>query len=160
MFSLSLSHLWCHKVGGVTGGQQQAVSPPKLLGEAKVTDPDGVRIPGVIHVEDVAGFQVSMYHLWRFKSTFTLQVLMFQSDFVLAWTFLYFKCDLRQTPVWTLQRTDVTRMHRKWRDVTFSLEVNVDAMLAHISSEIGQSEQLKLNLNWSLAGSSDKEINK
>lgn len=59
----TLPHLWRHKVGGVTGGEEQAVAPPELLGEAKVTDPDGVGVPRVVHVQDVAGFQVSVYHL-------------------------------------------------------------------------------------------------
>lgn len=59
----TLPHLWRHKVGGVTGGEEQAVAPPQLLGEAKVTDPDGVGVPRVVHVQDVAGFQVSVYHL-------------------------------------------------------------------------------------------------
>lgn len=58
-----LSHLWCHKVGGVTGGEEQAVASPKLLGESKVTDPDGVGISRVVHVQDVTGLQVPVYHL-------------------------------------------------------------------------------------------------
>lgn len=64
LFHPSTTHLWRHKVGGVTGGEKQAVAPPELLGKAKVTDPDGVGVPRVIHVQDVAGFQVSVNHLW------------------------------------------------------------------------------------------------
>lgn len=63
--SFSPSHLWCHKIGGVTGGEEQAVASPKLLGESKVTDPDGVWISRVIHIQDVTGLQVSVYHLGR-----------------------------------------------------------------------------------------------
>lgn len=60
---LPLSHLWCHEVGCVTGGEEQAVAPSELLGEAEVTDPDGVRVPRVVHVQDVTGLQVSVNHL-------------------------------------------------------------------------------------------------
>ncbi len=63
--SLFLSHLWCHKVSSVTGGEEQAVASPKLLGESKVTDPDGVRISRVVHIQDITRFQVSVYHLRR-----------------------------------------------------------------------------------------------
>lgn len=63
--SFFLSHLGCHKVSGVTWGEEQAVASSKLLGESKVTDPDGVRISRVIHIQDVTGLQVSMYHLQR-----------------------------------------------------------------------------------------------
>lgn len=54
--SASASHLGRHEVGGITGREKQPVAPPQLLGEAKVTDPDGVGVPRVIHVQDVAGF--------------------------------------------------------------------------------------------------------
>lgn len=56
-------HLWCHKVGSVTGGEEQAVSSTKLLGKSKVAYPDRVGISRVVHVEDVTGLQVSVYHL-------------------------------------------------------------------------------------------------
>lgn len=58
-------HLRCHKVGSVTGGEEQAVSSAKLLSKSKVTYPDRVGISRVIHVEDVTGFQVAVYHLCR-----------------------------------------------------------------------------------------------
>lgn len=57
------SHLWCHKVGSVTGGEEQAVSSTKLLGKSKVAYPDRVGISRVVHVEDVTGLQVSVHHL-------------------------------------------------------------------------------------------------
>lgn len=73
--SFFFSHLWRHKVGGVTGGEEQTVASPKLLGESKVTDPDGVGIPRVIHIQDVTGLQVSVYHLgrWRIEETKALE---------------------------------------------------------------------------------------
>lgn len=58
-----LSYLWCHKVGGVTGSEKEAIASPKLLGESKVTDPDGVRIPRVVHIQDITGLQVSVHNL-------------------------------------------------------------------------------------------------
>lgn len=57
------SYLWCHKIGSVTGGEEQAVSSTKLLGKSKITYPDRIGISRVVHVEDVTGLQVSVYHL-------------------------------------------------------------------------------------------------
>ena len=74
--SFSPSHLWCHKVGGVTGGEEETISSPKLLSESKVTDPYRVRIPRVIHIQDVTGLQVSVYHLWRWRRKHSVKVIL------------------------------------------------------------------------------------
>ena len=59
------AHLRCYKVSGVARGHQQAVVSAQLLGKAKVTDPDGLWVPRLVDVQDVAGLQVSVHHLER-----------------------------------------------------------------------------------------------
>lgn len=56
-------YLGCDEVGGVTRRHEQAVLCPQLFGETKVADPDGLGVPALVHVEDVAGLQVSVHHL-------------------------------------------------------------------------------------------------
>lgn len=58
-----LRYLGRHKVGGVTRRHQQAVLRSQLFGKAEVADPDGLGVPALVHVEDVAGLQVSVHHL-------------------------------------------------------------------------------------------------
>lgn len=57
------TNLRSDKVGRVARGHEQAVVGAQLLGEAKVADPDGLGVPRLVHVEDVAGLQVSVHHL-------------------------------------------------------------------------------------------------
>lgn len=56
-------HLRSHEVSRVAGSQQQTVVSAQLLGEAEVTDADGVGVSWIVHVEDVAGLQVPVHHL-------------------------------------------------------------------------------------------------
>ena len=58
-----MRYLGCDKVGGVTRRHEQAVFCSQLFGETKVADPDGLCVPALVHVEDVAGLQVSVHHL-------------------------------------------------------------------------------------------------
>ena len=59
------AHLRCYKVSGVARGHQQAVVSAQLLGKAKVTDPDGLWVPRLVDIQNVAGLQVSVHHLER-----------------------------------------------------------------------------------------------
>lgn len=60
---MDLSHLRGNKVSSVTWCEKEAIIPPQLLGKAKVADSDGVGVPRIIHIQNVAGLQVPMNHL-------------------------------------------------------------------------------------------------
>lgn len=60
---MTAAHLRSYKVSGVARGHQQAVVGTQLLSEAKVTDPDGLWVPRLVNIQDVAGLQVSVHHL-------------------------------------------------------------------------------------------------
>lgn len=53
-------YLRCHKVGCVARRHEKSVFSPQLLGKAKVTDAQALGVPGLIHIEDVTGFEVPM----------------------------------------------------------------------------------------------------
>lgn len=57
------THLRRHKVGSVARRHEKPVVCPQLLGKAKVANADGLGVAGLVNVEDVAGFQVSVDHL-------------------------------------------------------------------------------------------------
>lgn len=54
-----------YEVSGIAGGHEQAVVSSQLLGETKVTDPDGLGVPQLIYIQDVTGLQVPVDHLER-----------------------------------------------------------------------------------------------
>lgn len=60
---MTVRYLGRDKVGGVTRRHEQAVLCSQLFGETKVADPDGLGVPALVHIEDVAGLQVSVHHL-------------------------------------------------------------------------------------------------
>ena len=57
------THLGCHKVGGVARCHKEPILSPQLLGKAKVTDAQALRVPRLIHVQDVAGLEVPVHDL-------------------------------------------------------------------------------------------------
>lgn len=57
------THLWSYEVSGVARRHQQPVLRSQLFGEAEVADADGLGVPALVHVQDVAGLQVSVDHL-------------------------------------------------------------------------------------------------
>ena len=57
------THLGCHEVGGVARCHEEPVLSPQLLGKAKVTDAQALRVPRLIHIQDVAGLEVPVHDL-------------------------------------------------------------------------------------------------
>lgn len=52
------TYLRCHKVGCVARCHEEPVLSPQLLGKAEVTDAQALGVPGLIHIQDVTGFEV------------------------------------------------------------------------------------------------------
>jgi len=51
------------EVSGVARRHEQSVLSPQLLGKPKVTDPQRLRRTGLVSVEDVGWFEISVHHL-------------------------------------------------------------------------------------------------
>lgn len=58
-----IHYLWSHKVGSVARGHKEAVFSPELFCKAEITDPYRFWVTRLIHVQDIARLQVSMYNL-------------------------------------------------------------------------------------------------
>lgn len=74
-FGLQGTHFRGHKICGVARGHEKAILCSQLLGEAEVADANVFRVSRLIHVEDVAGFQVPVNYLQRKKQKVPLQHL-------------------------------------------------------------------------------------
>lgn len=68
-----MAYLGCDKVGGVARRHEQTVLCSQLFGETEVADPDGLGVPALVHVEDVAGLQVSVHHLQPQRTSSSLK---------------------------------------------------------------------------------------
>lgn len=57
------TYLRRHKVGCVARCHEEPILSPQLLGKAKVTDAQALGVSGLIHVQDVTGFEVPVDNL-------------------------------------------------------------------------------------------------
>lgn len=57
------AHLGSHEVRRVAGRHEQPVLGAQLLGKPEVTDADGLGVPGLVHVQNVARLQVPVHDL-------------------------------------------------------------------------------------------------
>lgn len=57
------THLRRHEVGCVARCHEEPVLSPQLFGKTKVTDAQALGIPGLVHIQDVAGLQVPVHNL-------------------------------------------------------------------------------------------------
>lgn len=59
----SIAYFWSYKVSRVAGRHQKPILCPQLLGESKVTNPDGLWVAQFIHIQNIAGLQISVHDL-------------------------------------------------------------------------------------------------
>lgn len=52
-----------HEVGCVARRHEKPILSPKLLRKAKVTDAQALRVPRLVHIQDVTGFEVPVDNL-------------------------------------------------------------------------------------------------